>query len=313
MVSRKITKIVSPYYKKPVRPAVLPRIQNAPTLGGPVSELVKLVGQLTILKTDLEKSLSGSQVQTQGIEERITKVDLVLDHILGIKKGDQGRPGRDAEELDVPFIIQEVFKLIPTPKDGKDVDEEKIFTRLASKLPKEINKGDLVKEILSMIPVPKPGAPGDKGDSATPEEVLSLIMNLPKGKGLKAQHIEGLEEWYNAIKEQVGRTGAYLHGGGDTLKAGAGQTLVRNSDGTTTLVTAGGSGGAIITATNSGDNKTYTLSQALTTSSYFVSMNGGSYPTDDPQFPFSIAATTLTFTTALPSDLANTNIKVICV
>lgn len=71
--------------------------------------------------------------------------------------------------------------------------------------------------------------------------------------------------------------------------------------------------GSIISATNTGDNKNYTLGSAPSTSSYYIIMNNGSYTTDDISFPFSVSGTTLTFTSTLPSDLAGTIIKLICV
>lgn len=73
------------------------------------------------------------------------------------------------------------------------------------------------------------------------------------------------------------------------------------------------SSGSIISATDSGDHKNYTLAQTATTSAYYVIMNNGSYTTDDTSFGFSVLGTTLTFNSTLPSDLASTIIKLICV
>lgn len=86
---------------------------------------------------------------------------------------------------------------------------------------------------------------------------------------------------------------------------------------TRTYATSKGSGsssaGAVISATDTGDHKNYTLSQSPTTSAYFIIMNNGSYTTNDAAFGFSVTGTTLTFTNTLPSDLASTLIVLICV
>lgn len=72
----------------------------------------------------------------------------------------------------------------------------------------------------------------------------------------------------------------------------------------------GGGSGSIISAENSGDDQTYTLS-ATPSSERFVIMNNGSYSSDDLSFPYSIIGTTLVFDNPLPADLADTLIKVV--
>lgn len=71
--------------------------------------------------------------------------------------------------------------------------------------------------------------------------------------------------------------------------------------------------GSVIAATDTGDHKNYTLARAPSTTSYYALINNGSYTTDDTAFGFSVLSSTLTFNSALPSDLASTLIKLICV
>lgn len=104
----------------------------------------------------------------------------------------------------------------------------------------------------------------------------------------------------------------------DTLKKYVDGVLVEADTATTktvytNVVFANNGFGKIISLTNTGDNKTYTMSQAATTSEYLILMNNGLYSTDDNQFPFSISGTTLTFVAILPTDMASTKIKLICV
>lgn len=76
---------------------------------------------------------------------------------------------------------------------------------------------------------------------------------------------------------------------------------------------SGGTTGAVIGLTDSGDHKNYTLAKAATSTQFVLLMNNGLYPTDDANFPFAVASTTLTFTSTLPTDLAGTVMKLICV
>mgnify|MGYP001601905980 FL=1 len=70
---------------------------------------------------------------------------------------------------------------------------------------------------------------------------------------------------------------------------------------------------AIISTTYTGNGTDFILSRALTSNVYFVIMNNAIYTTDDATFPYSITGTTLTFTSALPADLVDTIIRVVCV
>jgi hypothetical protein len=69
---------------------------------------------------------------------------------------------------------------------------------------------------------------------------------------------------------------------------------------------------AIIATTNI-DGQNYTLAHALTSNMYLVLINNGLYTTGDNAFPFTITGLTLKFTSALPPDLANTQIFILCV
>ena len=70
---------------------------------------------------------------------------------------------------------------------------------------------------------------------------------------------------------------------------------------------------SIIDATNYGDDLTFVLDNAPTTSVYYVVMNNATYFEDDATFGFSITGTTLTFDSTLPTDMASTDIKLVCI
>jgi hypothetical protein len=74
-----------------------------------------------------------------------------------------------------------------------------------------------------------------------------------------------------------------------------------------------GSTGAYITATNTGDNQNYLLSQLPTSPNYTAIMNNGIYTVDDTNFPFTVSGLTMTFASPLPADLAGTIIRLQCI
>lgn len=78
-------------------------------------------------------------------------------------------------------------------------------------------------------------------------------------------------------------------------------------------LTTDASTGAIIAASDSGDHQHYTLAEAATTTAYYAIINNGSYSADDSAFGFTVSGSALVFNSPLPSDLAATIIKLVCV
>lgn len=115
---------------------------------------------------------------------------------------------------------------------------------------------------------------------------------------------------YEPMEQPFGHTAGVAR-----VRGGANTTVISDGNGGVVISTTGGSSsGSIIAATDSGDHKNYSLAQAPTTSSYYLIINGGIYTSDDPTYgAWSVTGTTLTFTTALPADVAGTVIKLVCV
>lgn len=93
---------------------------------------------------------------------------------------------------------------------------------------------------------------GPKGDDGSPDTHIHIADKLNKHSELiEIKVVKGLDIRLKKFQEAIRQTGSkpakMIHGGGMTLKAGAGQTLTRNTDGTWTL-----SGG---TAANFVDNE----------------------------------------------------------
>lgn len=161
-------------------------------------------------------------------------------------------------------------------KNGTDADENKI-----------------IGTILSKIPIPKDGRDGKDGETAKIDSkklMADIIKEIKEGQHLDLSNIKGAQTFLmNGVRYKV-----------EELMKGGGSS-------------SGGSTGSIIAATNSGDNQNYTLAKAPTTAQYYALINNGMYTTNDAAFGFSVAGTTMTFNSALPSQLANTQIFLICV
>ncbi len=148
-------------------------------------------------------------------------------------KGDsiKGDPGRDADE---DAVVERLSALIPTPKEIQRIDEEGIVMRVLAKVPKP-----------DLINVP------EIDTKAIAEDVVALIV---KEKKLKIEDINGLRGEVDSYRHQMAMRQAGQHGGGDTIVAGTGVTLVRNANGTTTINATGGGASPL---TTKGDIYTY--------------------------------------------------------
>lgn len=215
--------------------------------------------------------------------------DTVKDEVTPIKGKDyfDGEPGQDGY---TPVKGKDYFD----GQDAQPVDEEKIVKTVLKKIPATptIDEAKLIKTVLAKVP---------KVEPITVEEVIAEIK---KKKLLELRDIKGARLDMNDQRWHGGGLSAVSH---DNTLTGAGTPA------SPLAVASVGSTGAIISATDTGDHQHYTLAQAATTSAYYVIMNNGSYTTDDTAFGFSVSGTTLTFNSALPSDLASTIIKLVCV
>lgn len=238
----------------------------------------------------------------------------------------RGEDGVDAEAEDVAQILLDTpgFMDELRPDDGYTPTKEHLcelfeeyLVPLIPTMPTVIHgKSPTKKELRSLIRdlIPEPIA----GKSPTKTEVKALIKEIfPKLKELGGleiakrlnkheeiidqKTIKGLKKAFENIqttfRETTRRKKEKMnHGGGHTLKAGAGQTLIRNSDGTITLSFS--TGGAILEATGTvnDSNVTFTFTQLPT----LIFINGAGYRQTGGAITWSWVASTLTATLSSP-------------
>lgn len=263
-------------------------------LAGALMGTTQLFNDLQNTKIRIEKTLDSKVSEVESIIEEAKTT--VSD---GAKKIDD----KISEFNDTAVSLIKEIKGIPTVKGdpGKDADEQTIQERILASIP---SKEEIINEAISRIPKLDTKALTQSILQAIPENKASLkiiqekievdpisviekIMALPKGKfKLKMEHVDGLEQTMSAFNSQLGR--GYLHGGGDTVKAGTGITITTNSAGNKVISASGGGTGTVTSFgfTNGGgftgvvSNPTSTPTLALTLQNASASQSGQLTSTD---------------------------------
>lgn len=200
-----------------------------------------------------------------------------LERARAIQKGDQG----DMPAIDevVAALLPHVVKQLPPPEKGDpgDPGDEGIAPTLE----------EVVAALLPRIKVPKPKAVDTDAIKRAVLASLPFFTADPKAPELD------LDKLVEAVHEKMGQKGhpgldtamdsylrkfgykPYVHGGGDTVKAGTNVTVTRNPDGSTTISASGGSGFTELTATETpnGSTTVFTFAAATAQPSYIVSDN----------------------------------------
>jgi hypothetical protein len=197
-------------------------------------------------------------------------------HLANIKEGKPGQPGLPAPRVDEEALVNRLFKRIMSELSSKLPNEEKIFQRVAKRVPKV-----------------KDGTPGR--DAVINYDVI--VEELKKRK-IKPEHIDGLEQTMSTHFEQMRSRLGYVHGGGDSVDAGNGITITATAAGRKTISTTAASSFAeneTPSGTINGSNTAFTLAHAPTTGSLKLFLNGARQQlTGD----YTLSGTTITFLTA---------------
>lgn len=240
-----------------------------------------------LIEEALQPILSTLEKDVQ--KEFSTRIDTWLSQHKNDFKGAKGDPGKDAE-VDFKALAIAASKHITVPTAAE-------IAKFV-KLPK-IDQGAIVSKVLDKI-----GFDEEALFERLREKMLSLFVEeevtekLVEGteapKKMSISDIQGLEKFLREImRAKREGNGEMIHGGGMTLAAGAGQTLVRNENGTWTLTTPGGSSpqAADLSSQCTGSNFAFTI-PAVTT---VLSLIGSDAPNIyRPDVDFIVSGTTLT-------------------
>ena len=188
------------------------------------SKLEKVDSYIEKAETTLDKKIIEVDKTIKNTEDTLFKtVKEVVDYVKEIKKGE---PGENAQEVDVEQLVEDILAKLPV---HKEIDEEKLIKKVIKAIPQNKASLKIVQESFETDPM----------------SVIDEIMKLPDNKfKLKSSQIDGLDQTIRAFQSQLAR--GYLHGGGDTVKAGTNITITKNTDGSKTINSTGGGTGTVI-------------------------------------------------------------------
>lgn len=208
---------------------------------------VPIVSPFSLPQTTLEM-ISQLKAMHEQVLTLITSLETKHENFDKIKQGPPGigLPGLDADHA---TIVRDVVKQIRQPQDGKSPAVEAIAAALYPLVLGYVKKNLPPMPTATKIEVPKPIDPA--------EIVEAFFAALEKGdKKIKIGQIDGLDTKFAEVRNAaaLGSTpeiygkNTWARGGGDTVVAGSGVTIVETVDGTK-KISASSSGFNVIAVT----------------------------------------------------------------
>ena len=230
--------------KKPIKGYIQKEKAPKPplNLGGELFGASNLQAHLAIFKKNVESLLTTKTEEVDGVIKEVKETSKESVYKLDQKLIEFEKTATE--------LIRDIHS-IETIKgeDGKDADEDVVVENVLAKLPSKkelidnlpkIDEEALVKRVIKKIPENKASLKIIQEKFETdPMSVIDKILKMPEGKfKLKTSHIDGLEQTISAFRSQITKQG-YLHGGGDTVGAGANITITTNTDGVKIIASSG--------------------------------------------------------------------------
>lgn len=247
--------IRSPIQRADITSTPKPAAPKTPDLSA-FAEIGKLIEELTKLRDEMQRTY----------ESGVWKGE----------KGDQGEKGESVLSPDdfmpyVEYILHMVKSDMPIPKNGTN-GKDGITPVRGIDYHTESDKQDIIEHVTSRIPKPKDGVSPAIDHEQLASTVIARILD---GKMLKKEHVEGLTQEIASYRAQFANGKGYVHGGGDTVVAGSGVTIIPNSNGTKTISAPGSGGLNYLAATGIVNNTNATFTFA--SPPIIVVTNGASY------------------------------------
>lgn len=210
-----------------------------------MQRVIELVHELEALKADWQNVIAKADEQTKTatedfMKEYRKKLDVAHESITSIKKGNDGY---------TPVKGKDYF-------DGDTITPEDIVPYVLAKIPdvkaQNVDMEVLKRSVLASLPFM------EQKEGEDHEFSPELLHEALKKKPLQIEHVVGLSRLLEGMDY---RLRSLVHGGGDTIKAGANVTLTRNADGTTSVSAASATGTNFETPTGTvnGVNTAFTV------------------------------------------------------
>lgn len=247
--------------------------------------------------------INKKQQQNRIIPNKLLELDKKVSHLNEeIKKM---LPDIVLDSLDYDYILDEVSKKIPEPKDGitPEVDYKKIIDEVTRqiKVPKDgddaiIDYERIISEVKVFIPSPRDGKDGEKGKDIEPETLKEITEEVDRLKRLVNR-----VPIPASIRIRALINGVLQNSPLESINFGSGITVT--SKGFDYTITASGGGGGltqVYSETVSISGSTGTL--ANTPSGAIALFIGGGLAT--PITDYTISGATITLSAAMTTEVA---------
>ncbi len=234
----------------------------------------------------------------QQLGEMFTRVEGLVQNleqkhqdIAAIKEGPAGAPGIPGKSVDHASVVADVLAQMPKPADGKSPKVEAIASALVPLMVQYFEKTK---------PKVKEGKPGVDAKPVDTALLLDqLFEEIKNGKRkLSVGHIDGLDTKFAEVRNAaaMGTPSIYgkntpLRGGGDTVVAGTGVTIVETVNGNK-QISAVAVPLTIITITGAIDDSNVTFTAA--SEPLLLNINGAFYQKTGGAYTWTYVAGTIT-------------------
>lgn len=227
--------------------------------------------QQFVKSLELIQEIFGAVKQMQGdYTKGTTLVQSALDKFDRVKRGEDGK---SMEEKDIEQTVKK-FLVMPTAHEVAAVVLQQVDIAATVKdTLRQLVDGvtptieEVAEELLSskrfIKYVKKYAKPGKNADPTDIDAIIEAVRTQLEAQPIHFQRVAGLESKFAELRAHVAGS---TRGGGDTIVAGSGVTIVDTVNGNKRISASGGAGFTRLTATGAVNaaNVTFTFTQAPT-------------------------------------------------
>lgn len=250
-------------------PVRRPQATPAPTQGSPF-DILRAIDEV--------RNLYGA------LKDGMAKVDKALELFASVKQGPpgvpgaarDGKPGRHGTDVSQEMVDAAVQRYMIQPKDGISPDMGEIISSVVAS-----------KKFAGMIKnAMRSAAPTDLPEMPTAEEIATMVLAQIQDALPTKEHVDArIAEVRNHIATKEGG----WRGGGDTVVAGTGISIVNTVNGNKQIIATGGGGISFETPAGNVDNSNTVFTVANTP--LYIIVNGAQYRVGNGIFTSFMAGT----------------------
>lgn len=244
--------IRSPIQKKDIIPPQVPPTTRDALLS--VLEIQQVIGELRDAKSAFDEQSSAlldgvANIHDEKIDEINAKHSTLHEEFVQNANELLSKVGDLIAQYETKLgEAHDAVVNIKAGKDGKNVDPQEVAAIVLKQIPKLKGKDgknpsvdEVKRAVLAVLPFM------EQKENEAPVIDMSMFDEYLK------EH-PTIKELHRIASGADSRSRAYLHGGGDTVRAGTNITITANGDGTKTITSSGGSGATMEVPTGAVDS-----------------------------------------------------------